>query len=274
MCVVAAAGDEPMELKRRGPGKLIRLAVRTVFVLIVLLSMCVAYGFFIEPTWLMVRHVSLSNASTLRVIFFTDLHHNGNLKYLRKVISTLNRLPGDVVCFGGDLAESPRFLDEALRELRAVNKPMYGVPGNHDYWNKVPFETVADCFRATGGEWLCDTNVILHDGKVAIIGLTGNGSAVPPSPDKTSTQIILVHYPDWTQDQHGRRWDLILAGHSHGGQVRLPFVGPVLTWVDGESYERGLFQSPAGPLYVGTGIGTFLLPFRLFCRPEIVVIDL
>lgn len=247
---------------------------RIVFLALVLLSLCGVYGFLVEPTWLTVRHVSLSNTPTLKVIFFTDLHYNGNLKYLKKVISTINSLPGDVVCFGGDLTESPRFLDEALRELRMVNKPMYGVPGNHDYWNKVPFETVADCFRATGGGWLCDTNVFIHDGKVALIGLTGNGSFVPATPSPISTQIVLVHYPDWTKQQNGRSWSLILAGHSHGGQVCLPFVGPVLAWIDGEPYERGLLQSPAGPLYVGTGIGTFLLPFRFFCRPEIVVIDI
>jgi hypothetical protein len=67
--------------------------------------------------------------------------------------------------------------------------------------------------------------------------------------------------------------DLILAGHSHGGQVRLPFIGATLLpfWVDG--YVRGWYDTPAGPLYVNVGLGTAALPLRFLCRPEIAVFD-
>lgn len=263
-----------MEPARQRPWKLIRLAARTVFVLLVLMSLCVAYGYFIEPTWLKVRHVVLSKAPTVKVIFFTDLHYKGDPKYLQKVVATINRMPADFVCFGGDIAEEQRFFGEALRGIAAINKPVYGVPGNHDYWSHIAFETVAESFRATGGEWLCDTNVIVHNGTVAIIGMTGNGAAVPAVPDKVLKQILLVHYPDWVNGTTGRNFDLILAGHTHGGQVCLPFVGPVLTWIDGQSYQSGLSRGSAGPLYVGAGVGTFLLPVRFFCRPEVVVIEL
>ena len=69
-------------------------------------------------------------------------------------------------------------------------------------------------------------------------------------------------------------FDLILAGHSHGGQVRLPVFGPLLVPFGVEGYDAGLYDTPAGPLYVNVGIGTFMLPVRFWCRPELAVIEL
>ena len=70
------------------------------------------------------------------------------------------------------------------------------------------------------------------------------------------------------------RFDLILAGHSHGGQVRLPFYGAlVLPWGVGR-YDLGLFDTPGGPLYVNAGIGTYYFPYRFNCRPEVAVVTM
>ena len=68
--------------------------------------------------------------------------------------------------------------------------------------------------------------------------------------------------------------DLSVAGHSHGGQVRFPFLGAPILPYDVGRYDRGLFRTPAGPLYVNVGLGTFPFAARLFCRPEITVVEL
>ena len=86
-------------------------------------------------------------------------------------------------------------------------------------------------------------------------------------------RLLLVHYPLFVEQVKGS-FDLILAGHSHGGQVRIPFWGALTLPYRVGHYDLGLFQTQAGPLYVNPGIGTFYLPVRTWCRPEISVIEL
>lgn len=264
-----------METAGRRIWRLIRLAGRVALVIFVLTTLCIAYATLVEPTWLKVRHVSLSETPTLRVIHFTDLHYKGDQEYLKKVVATINGLQGDIVCFTGDLVEKKEFYDAALKGMSAINKPVYAVPGNHDYWSGAPFQKAAECCAGTGGAWLCDTNVSILDGTVEIVGRTGREIDVPVSASsKIARRLLLVHYPEWSEKARGVSYDLILAGHSHGGQICLPLIGPVLTLIDGQQYERGLYRRADGPLYVGTGVGTYLFPLRFYCRPEIVVIDL
>jgi predicted MPP superfamily phosphohydrolase len=83
-----------------------------------------------------------------------------------------------------------------------------------------------------------------------------------------------MHYPAWVNKLAGQKFDLILAGHSHGGQVWLPLYGPVYVPFGVDQYVRGLFHTEAGPLYVNPGIGWFPVPIRFNCRPEITVFDI
>jgi hypothetical protein len=85
--------------------------------------------------------------------------------------------------------------------------------------------------------------------------------------------ILLIHYPAWAKE-FKEKFDLILAGHSHGGQVRLPFYGALIVPFSVDEYDLGLFQTKAGPLYVNAGIGWFPYPIRFNCRPEITVVEI
>jgi predicted MPP superfamily phosphohydrolase len=86
---------------------------------------------------------------------------------------------------------------------------------------------------------------------------------------------LLTHYPAQVDKLGARKFDLVLAGHSHGGQLRLPLFGSLIVPAYVGEYDMGLFQTPAGPLYVNPGIG-YLGPFdfRFNCRPEITVIEI
>jgi predicted MPP superfamily phosphohydrolase len=186
---------------------------------------------------------------------------------------------GDLVCFTGDLigdpVDKPEYLSEALAILKAIRAPLYGVPGNHEYWSKRSFAPISKAFGATGGAWLRDEQVRTHDGRVTLTGLTCRSrQPAPLKPDPKSRNILLLHYPVWVKELADENDDLILAGHSHGGQVRLPFIGaPKLAFAVDE-YDKGLFQTRNGPLYVNPGIGWFATPIRFRCRPEITVIEL
>jgi predicted MPP superfamily phosphohydrolase len=173
------------------------------------------------------------------------------------------------------LIEEGKYLPEALEVLAGVKAPMYGVPGNHDYWCKAPFESIARCFAATGGGWLLDRQVTTRDGKLTIIGATCRSfRQLPIHPSPGTRNVLLMHYPAWVAKLGPEKFDLILAGHSHGGQVRLPFYGAVYVPYGVEQYEIGMFRTAAGPLYVNPGIGWYPWPIRFNCRPEITVFEL
>ncbi len=237
----------------------------------------VADAKWIEPTRVKLCRVNLAKGKpSHRFVHFTDLHHKGDRKYLESVVATINSQSPDFVCFTGDLIEDGKFLDETLEILAGVKTPMYGIPGNHDYWSKASFEPIKKCFAATGGAWLVDEQIEIASGKINLLGQAQIGPRHPvPIAKPGMMNILLMHYPAWVKNLGGAKYDLILAGHSHGGQVRIPFYGPVLVPFGVDEFDLGLFQTASGPLYVNPGIGyIYDYKFRFNCRPEITVIEL
>ncbi|HSH95020.1 MAG TPA: metallophosphoesterase [Roseimicrobium sp.] len=230
-------------------------------------------AFWLEPTWLKTRTIRLSKDTPRhRLVHFTDLHHKGERGYLERVVRKINALSPDAVCFTGDLVEESKHLPEALEILRGIKSPLYGVPGNHDYWSHIDFEPVRTAFRATGGAWLMDEEATAAGGRIRILGATCE-RPVPFSPKPDVFNVLLMHYPLWADKLDQRKFDLMLAGHSHGGQIRLPWLGALIVPYQVGSYECGLFQTPAGPLYVNPGLGWFMYRLRFNCRPEITVFE-
>ena len=232
---------------------------------------------YLEPTWLKVRHLRIgSGAPAHRFVHFTDLHHKGDRHYLKSVVDKINSLTPDFVCFTGDIIEEEKFLAEALEFLSGIKSPVFGVPGNHDYWSKISFEPVHKCFNATGGAWLIDERREIAGGKINLIGITcshDQHALLPLNP--AMKNILLMHYPAWVKKLAGQKFDLLLAGHSHGGQVRIPFYGPLVVPYAVDQFDLGLFHTVAGPLYVNAGIGyVYSYNFRFNCRPEITVIEI
>ena len=232
---------------------------------------------FIEPQWVKIKRLKLSAGQPgHRLVHFSDLHHKGDVRLLKSVVAMINSLAPDTVCFTGDLIEETRFLPEALEILAGIKAPMFGVPGNHDYWSKTSFEPISRCFATTGGAWLVDEQRVIADGKINLIGVANLGPRHPvPATVAGMKNILLVHYPAWVKNLGVTKFDLILAGHSHGGQVRLPFYGAVIVPFGVEEFELGLFKTVNGPLYVNPGIGyIYDYNFRFNCRPEITLIEI
>lgn len=187
-----------------------------------------ADSLWLEPDWLKVRKISLTQEKpTHRFVHFTDLHHKGDKKYLEQVVREINKVSPDFVCLTGDLVEESSFLAEALEILGKIKSPIYGVPGNHDYWSHANFDEIAQAFSRTGGAWLVHAQTTTRDGKVT---LHGAGEKLPLQfhPKAKTKNIALLHYPEWVEKLSPNKFDAVLAGHSHGGQVRLPFYGPIV----------------------------------------------
>ncbi len=227
----------------------------------------------LEPTNLRVTKLPLRENGSLRFVHFTDFHYKGDAAYAQHVIASINELGPAFVCFTGDLVEEKRFAPEALDFIRQIKAPVYGSPGNHDYRSQSPFPAYREAFAATGGAWLVDRSIVLapHDLEIVGMGLIGIHALQQP---RAARRLLLLHYPLMADTLGGPRFDLILAGHSHGGQVRIPFYGPpFLPWGVGH-YDLGLFETPGGPLYVNAGIGTYYIPWRFNCRPEITLVTM
>ncbi len=229
--------------------------------------------FLVEPYWLKVSNVRLNEDASLRIVHLSDLHYRGGWEYINEVVDLINGLSADFVCYTGDIVERSAHLEEALKLMAKISCPVYGVPGNHDYSSGASFKKIDDCLKSTGGGWLVDEQTEFAGGEVRIAGASGLKKNLPAN-KAFSKSVLLVHYPDYVNKLDGERFDLVMAGHSHGGQVRIPGLGALIVPYRVGKYDKGLFNTPAGPLYVNVGIGTLLFPMRFCCRPEIAVIEL
>ena len=227
---------------------------------------------FAEPDWLKVTHFDLNPNPSCRLVHFSDLHYKGEADYAARVVETINQLEPEFVCFTGDLVEEARFAPAALDFVRQIKRPVYGCPGNWDYVSGANFQDYEKAFRATGGEWLEDKDVVLAQHQLQLLGLAVGGEHLF-SPPQATRRILLIHYP-LRADRLEHRYDLILAGHSHGGQVRIPFLGAIILPYGVGRYELGRYESLGGPLYVSSGLGTSGIPVRFNCRPELTVVRL
>lgn len=227
----------------------------------------------IEPTSLRVTKLMLNPAANVRFVQFTDFHYKGDAEYAAAMVRTINDLKPDFVCFTGDLVENKAFAPVALDFIRRITRPVYGSPGNHDYWCRAAFADYETAFAATGGAWLVDRSLVLEDYDLEIVGMAMRGIHAFKPPE-AARRLLLLHYPEMADRLGEAHFDLILAGHSHGGQVRLPFVGaPLLPYGVG-NYDHGYFETRGGPLYVNAGIGWYHLPLRFNCRPEITLVTM
>jgi predicted MPP superfamily phosphohydrolase len=212
--------------------------------------------------------------------------------FLRLVVHRLNQLAPDMVLLTGDFAsDGPRPLpfsrlaiERCAEVLKGIACPRrFGILGNHD--TGIGSRFVVSTMEASGLPMLVNRHVPieLKGQRFWLGGLDDPGTtnpildlAVPSRPD--GPVILMCHPPDFADEvvrhPRGSLVDVMLSGHSHGGQVRLPFVGPLVLPPMGRKYVAGLFRFNQMQLYVNRGIGTVGLPFRLNCPPEITELTL
>lgn len=253
-----------------------------------------AYALLVEPRWLEVTRTTIhlrglpQGLEGLRIALLTDLHagEGTSLGLIRRACRLTMREKPDLVALTGDFAadDAESFADvlEAIGCLRAP-LGVYAVPGNHDHvvgirtWNRevAAHPTITDLtnmalLRDVRGARLCIAGVDdLSKG-------TPQLDALPP-PEMRETTILLAHDP--AQAERARRAydqvDLVLSGHTHGGQVRLPWLGAIRSPAARDKlYDEGLRRRPWTQVYTSRGVGTVHLPVRFFCRPEIAILTL
>ncbi|HEY2761305.1 MAG TPA: metallophosphoesterase [Pirellulales bacterium] len=218
----------------------------------------------------------------LSLAHISDLHFTGRIKieYFREVIRRTNALGADLILITGDIVDEIELLawiPETLGEL-AAPMGVYFVLGNHDEFtgqeDRIRASLTAEGLIDLGGRWqkieIAGNDVILAGNELPWLKPAAQMSDCSPrSVERQQLRILLSHSPD--QFQWARRWDfdLMLAGHTHGGQVRLPVIGPVLSpsW-HGVKYAGGIFYQRPTLMHVSHGVSSEH-PLRINCRPEI-----
>lgn len=252
--------------------------------------LCVAYGYFVEPYWLSVSHVKItssklpSGSRPIRIVHISDLHSDPKARLETHLPQAVAAERPDIIVFTGDSINSPAGLPifrECLTELAKI-APTFVVKGNWDGW----YWRGLNLFAGTGAHELNgDSSEVLVNGVPIWIAGVGVGvddekrmeqavASVPPDAFK----VFLYHYPDMIKEVARQKVDLYCAGHTHGGQVALPFYGALVTLSKyGKKYEAGLYREDETWLYVNRGIGMeggAAPRVRFWARPEVTVIEI
>ena len=254
-----------------------------------------AYAFLIEPRWVQLKrekvhmrglHPSLEG---LKIGLLTDMHATPGrgMAVFRHALAMMAGARPDLVALTGDfIAEEMGTFKPVFEAAASALRPplgMFAVPGNHDHhtgiaqWERElrEYPSIRDLTNRSamldvGGARLCLAGVDdLAEGRPSL-------ESLPPVESRDLT-ILLAHNPD--QAERARRAmdriDLIVSGHTHGGQLRLPLLGPIASSVEHPHlYEEGLRRRPWTQVYTSRGLGMVRVPARLLTRPEITVLEL
>jgi uncharacterized protein len=271
-----------------------RIALLSLVTAGTLLAALAVRAFWLEPASLRIleERITLRGAArtSVRIAVLTDLHvgspFNG-LSRLRDVVARTNAARPDVVCILGDLVIQgvvggrfvpPEDISAELKQLRA-NAGVFAVLGNHDGW--LGHDRVQSALERNGIAVIEETavKVATPGGAIWLAGIsdvwTGRadiGAALAAVKDDSSPVMLMTHNPD-VFPHVPRRVSLTLAGHTHGGQVKLPLVGtPIVPSRFGSRFAAGHVVENDRHLYVATGLGTSILPVRFRVPPAIAIL--
>lgn len=246
---------------------------------LLLFPVLAAYGFFVEPGRLRVRTTDEALANwprPMRIVLIADIHAGApfvDLDKLDTIADEVNAVEPDLVLLLGDymvdnVVGGDRVMPEVTAEiLGGIHAPTYAVLGNHDRWFDA--DRVEDAFEVQGIHVMRNEAVDL--GGVTLIGLDDGREDVSLLRTITGPTLVAVHNPDIAQELP-KPATLLVAGHTHGGQVALPWLGGLIQptinrYRDGDSTVEGQH------VFVTPGIGTSILPIRIGVPPTIDVLE-
>jgi len=275
-------------LKKQVPG-----IVRFLLLAVVLASGVFLYARFVEPARLEVTSHCVESSRIpgssdgLRMVQISDLHLSRyyDTTRLKRVVEQVNRLePSVLLCTGDIFDDYPTYSDHAsellavLQKLQAPHR--FAVLGNHDY-SKNTQDAVIAFLEAAGFTVLNNECVQLETLGITITGIAdcmfgGGRIDVLDDLQEDGFQLVLCHEPDLFAEIGALPVDLMLSGHTHGGQIRIGSYAPMLPRM-GKLYLAGMYRADnarGSKLYVNRGLGTSQLPLRFMAVPEITLITL
>jgi len=245
--------------------------------------------YWVEPNWIEVTTVEIHDLPLarslkgLKIVQISDIHVNHGLgKREKEMVRMVNELHPDLILLTGDYFDSfdqVAPIVELFKELKA-RIGIWGVPGNTDYISIDDSNKTARLLQASGVRILVNeaARIKTDRGYFWLIGVDENvyhhdrlSSALMGVP-RNEPRVLLAHSPTIFDQAVREEINLVLAGHTHGGQVGVPFLIELSKYANRTTYMRGLFEKGKTKLYVNRGIGMKTLPIRFLCRPEITVL--
>jgi predicted MPP superfamily phosphohydrolase len=259
------------------------------------------WGFAVEPRLLTVTETEFADARLpedmdgVRIAFIADVHAGPNYppQAVERLVQKIEGLDPDMLLFGGDMLahEDTALALDAERVARAFAalKPRlgkYAVYGNHDIWTPT-MKNIAREILEDGGFTVLENSAAEVEGGFYVAGTAPwpTGGKNDPANRSDVRQVawtargdafslLLAHEPAQIEDGAKFPFALQLSGHTHGGQIALPFVGPLLLPGGSGKYGAGFFKVNDTAMYVTRGVGTSIIPARFLVPPEIVIITL
>jgi predicted MPP superfamily phosphohydrolase len=260
--------------------------------IILFIVLCILWARFISTRGIVINEVKV-DATTLpdeydglKIVHFTDVHYGStvNKKEMEHIVETINKQNADIVIFTGDLVEQGVQLNEnEVNELTdLLNKidakiEKYVVKGNHDfdhnYFDNIIPKTNFVLLNNSYDYFYKDSNI-----PIVIAGLDDYWKGKPDYKSAFSFlqdfeeqpyTILLLHEPDQVDELGEYKFNIAFAGHSHLGQVRLPFLGALYTPYGARKYTDSHYLINGNDLYIDGGLGTSTLKLRFFNKPSI-----
>ena len=276
--------DFAMEkLRGRPPGRWSRRLRVPWTILSVIGIGCLAWAHWVEPfrfdvTYHKIKTAALPEGSRLRILQLTDLHLEGEGPATEFILRTVQQEKPDVIALTGDYFNADPQGREAFEKLMPqlhASREICGVVGNFD-----GYDPSLACSKVVGLRSFA-RSIGMNGKHVNFFGsdmvAAGNFAARLKSAPKADFTVVLYHTPEMIDTAAELGADLYLCGHTHGGQVRVPFYGAVVTLSDtGKKYEMGLYHVGTMAAYVSRGLGwegNSVPRLRFLCPPEIAVFD-
>ena len=259
-----------------------------------------------ESTTIFVEHVDVTienlpqELDRFRITHLSDFHGR-KLAASGRVMDQIVEANPHIITLTGDYVDKRSIeIQNILPFIKALTDiaPVYAVSGNHDYWTD--WDTIAQALSASGVNVLQNEHrIISYQGAELVLAgvsdpFTGNADLSAALPAENGTIVLLAHSPTWFEarnhyivgvvpsdfratDEALKRVALTLSGHTHGGQIKLPFIG-ALSNASGRMFPRdyveGLTNEGSGWLYISRGLGYTMLPIRLMSRAQVTVLTL
>lgn len=251
------------------------------------------YSMFIEPHMLIIKEYSIKSNNVkddihgIKVVHFSDLHYGSsiNSKNIDKIITKINELEPDIVIFTGDLVDirytdkyTDEDIDKLVSSLKNINVTLgkYSILGNHDYnYNKL-----SNIYYESEFNLLINKSDIIYGKNGSTIGIYGFDNITYGNPlldglkdekfKDTTYKIVLIHEGDYINYFiNDYNINLILGGHSHNGQVKIPFLKPLFLPNGSKTYYEPYYNINDTDIYISNGIGESLINIRFNSIPSI-----
>lgn len=231
-----------------------------------------------------------------KIVHISDLHNKKFGKDQKRLLNKIRKASPDIIVVTGDLIDRRKYnLNIAMSFIDGAIEicPIYYVAGNHEAWSG-NYKNIKNKLVNSGVKVLDDEKVQItrDNSSIEILGLSdpdfltsdyteGTDSSkleksLESMADDSIFQILLSHRPELFSIYTGKNIELTFAGHAHGGQFRLPFVGGLVAPDQGlfPKYTSGKYEENGSTLVVSRGLGNSIIPIRIFNRPEIIVLTL